>query len=176
MKNYLIIDNEPPASRALRLALAETDGTISINQTHESTEIKHLLAAGEITAVFVRIELWDHRLFPACETFNQMPELVLLGSADQEPVVCCGFGLPHFLADDCSALEVQVLLNELNSTFINTMEFKFVLAKDGNKVCKIDLREIIAVEAVDDSAVLHTTCGEFTIAKTIDEMETLLPA
>ncbi|SMC66219.1 LytTR family DNA-binding domain-containing protein [Pedobacter africanus] len=176
MKNYLIIDHHAPASRALRLAIAETEGTLSINQTHEPAEVKELLASVQITAVFVRFELWDHRLFPEYGSIKDMPELVLLGSAEQEPVACCGLGLPHFFADSSSVQELQSILNVVNSAFINTMDFRFVLAKDGDKVCKVDLREIIAVEAVGDGTVLHTTCGKFSTAKTLDEMETLLPA
>src|SRR5690606_16888976 len=158
MKNYLILDQSPPASRALRLALMESPGSITVNQTNDRNEIKQQLATGEITAVFVRIELWDHRLFEEVLSLGKMPELVLLGSAGQEPAACCGVGMPHFLADDASKENLTRILKHINSPFMQLMDFRFVLAKDGDKVYKIDLNQIQKVEAVQNGSLIHTTC------------------
>jgi|GEM_PF-2986999 len=173
MKNYLIIDHDPPASRALRLALIGTEGTLTMNQTSDPVEIREQLASGQVTAVFARIELWDHRLFPDFERFGQLPELVLLGRAEQKPTGCCGIGIPEFLADDFSTKDFEKMMKYINSSFIQAMDYRFVLANDGDKVIKVDLREIRAIEAVSSGCLIHSACGVFTVDKTIEEMEAL---
>ncbi|WP_316811451.1 hypothetical protein [Pedobacter heparinus] len=173
MKNYLIIDHSPSANKTLHLDLF--DLADSIFRTDDPEDIRMRLSTGRITAVFVRLELWDHRLFEDVLSLSLMPELVLLGNAKQEPVACCGYGLPHFLADDCSVEDLKGTLNYVNSSFIQSMEFRFILAKDGDRVFKIDLNQIISVEAVKNGSLIHTACGVFVSAQTIDELELLLP-
>jgi len=167
MKKYLIIDHYSPANKTLQLGLPEfADLVIS---SKDAKEVRQFLASGRITGVFVRMELWDYRMFTEVISKNMMPEVVLLGTADQEPAGCCGYGLPHFLRDDCSTEDLRKVMVHMDSSFIQFMDFKFVLAQNGGKVFKVDLTMIERVELKEETTVLHTACGVFVTDQKIEE-------
>lgn len=173
MKKYLIIDHYSPANKTLQLALPEFADAVIYSK--DLKEIRLFLTSGQITGAFVRLELWDHRIFSEVLNMNMMPELVLLGKAEQEPAGCCGYGLPHFLADNCSTEDLRKVMAHMDSSFIQFMDFKFVLAQNGGKIFKVDLAMIKRVESQEGITLLHTACGVFVTDQTIEEIEELLP-
>ena len=172
MKKYLIIDHYSPANKTLQRNLPEFADAVIYSK--DPTEIRLFLSSAQITGVFVRMELWDHRTFSEVLNLNWMPELVLLGSADQEPAGCCGYGLPHFLADDCSAEDLRRVMAHMESSFMQFMDLKFVLAQNGGKTFKVDLTMIKSVELKEETTLLHTACGVFISMQRIEELEELV--
>ena len=94
---YLLIDDNVPANPALQKMLKNPENEMLQVGPSEQSGINMFLSSGMIEAVFIRAELWDYRLLKYAFRIGLVPWPVLLGSADQPPLQCCGISLPEFL-------------------------------------------------------------------------------
>lgn len=187
----IIVDDEPPAQRVLEKYIADVPGLILEAKCKNAFEAMEMLHQKQIDLMFLDINMPKMTGLSFLQTLKNPPLVIIttayreyaLESFDLDVLDYLKKPIPfeRFLKAVNKAMERVSAANRqpayvLTEPSRQQLEGSFIFVKDDKVTYRIDLNDILYVEAVGDYVKVVTQDKVYMTCQTMKKMETWLPA
>lgn len=173
----LIIDDNYKKGQQLKLLL-ETQPFVQevLNTVHPYQINAYLLKEG-IDIVFIRISLWEHRLFAAVYALRKKPYVVFLTSSNEKYWADERNRPIDMLHVPFEGKDVHTVFSGIRNNHVTAFDWNVLFVKHERRYHMIAFTDVLLVENKPNSSyvMLHTTKGKYLVKETVETMLDKLP-
>jgi DNA-binding LytR/AlgR family response regulator len=171
-QNCLIIDDNETAAEQLKGRLETVDNVDAIYIVSKPGEARAILRSFNATVIYIRIGLWDIRLF---DGFQRTPLIVFLSTKTDHYMEAVHGQLDFHLAEPFTHYAVAGLQDRIG-TYKGDNKLNFLFVRKGRRWRKVPFASIDMVERHEKGYVtLHTTPAKYMLYGSLQHWLNKLP-
>jgi len=181
------IDDEPLAIRKLESYIAKVPFLSLAGSYTNPVEALDLLNNHTVNLLFLDIQMDELTGIQLLETIKNGPKVIITSAFDQYALKSYEFDVCDYLLKPYSFTRFIAAVNKAclkghpgfdlaNNTSVRQLPDDFIFVKEGKKIHRIDLSEILYIEGMKEYLGIHTTTSMIMALMTFKKMEETLPA
>jgi two-component system LytT family response regulator len=168
----LVVDDNTKTSRSLVKLLQGSGMVKSVEEAVHPYMIKGMIDKGEVDLLFIRVRLWDYRMFEDCA---RVPHMVFLCGGRNKLTTKLETSVRFSLREPIRGWDVQRLIKTV-ATYPESEPTDFLFVRYSNRHHKIGFDNIEMVERLKGNFVMiWSKTGDWMVPGTLREYQRQLP-
>jgi DNA-binding LytR/AlgR family response regulator len=175
--NCIIVDDDQISRDAIKHFVSQVQFLNLVKVCTTGTEALNILNSDKIDLVFLDIEMPDITGLELLKTLNNPPLIIFTTSQKEYAIEAFEFNVVDYLLKPISldrffkATARAKEIFENSPTTIDLLNKKYVFVKNNGVLVKIDINEILWIEALGDYMTINTSGKKYTIHSTMKMIE-----
>lgn len=180
--NCIIVDDEEMSRNALKHLVSQVDYLNLIGICSSATEALNLLNNNKIDLMLLDIEMPDMSGIELIKSLKNPPLTILTTSNKEYALEAFEYSIVDYIIKPISLDRFFKAIAKAKEIFENSpqnMDFsssEYVFIKSNGVLVKINLKDILWIEALGDYLTINTGDKKYTIHSTMRTMESKLPS
>ncbi len=175
----LIIDDDEMTRKYLKQYIGEFEDLTLVACCENAKVGRKVLENADIDLVFLDIQLPEMTGFELIDGLRFTPKIVLISASNQYGIQAFEYEVSDYLHKPISLERferaIEKVKGELNSNGKSEPAHSFLYVKKGSSYVKVDLKDILWIEAYADYVIIKTASQSYIIHSTMKGMEKRLP-
>ena len=179
--NYLIIDDEPIAHKLIENFAKEIDYLNLCGHCFSAIEAGAILNEQEIDLIFLDLNMPKLKGFPFLESLKNPPMVIVVSAHQEYALEGYNYDILDYLLKPFNFERFFKAVQKASAAFSTQKareqksDRKYLFVKDEKKQHKVDLDDIVYIEASGNYAVVHRRDSKIVSQMKISDFEKLLP-
>ncbi|HBH24289.1 MAG TPA: DNA-binding response regulator [Cytophagales bacterium] len=178
--NCLIVDDDEMSRNVISHFISKTDFLELVETFENAIEASNYLKSGDIDVIFLDINMPEMTGMEMIQTLDEDFEVILITSASQYAVEAFEKSVTDYLVkpvDYARFLKAsQKALKNIETKRLKTDNLNEIYVKADNKLVRLQLDNLIYVEALADYVIIHTPEKKYIVHYTMKGIENRLPS
>ena len=176
----MIVDDDE-MSRSIIRHFVEKTNFLKLNHECESAiDASNLLKEGDTDVIFLDIEMPEMSGLDLIKTLEQDYEIIMITSAQEYAVEAFEKSVTDYLVKPIEYSRFLISATKARKNIENLKrqneKYNHIFVRSDSKMIKIDLPDILYIEALADYVIFHTTNKKHIVHYTMKGIENRLPA
>lgn len=172
--NCISIDDDELSQKALVHCIERTDFLFLSGVFGNVKEALNLIQSKKIDLIFLDVEMPEISGIDFIKTFNDIPQIILVTGKKEYAVEAFDYNVTDFIVkpvDFSRFLKAASKAKQIHENVISSENPQFIFLKKDSKLVKVNLEDILWVEALADYVNIYTINERFTILSTMKSIE-----
>lgn len=178
--NCLVVDDDPVARKAVEHCIARTENLKLAGSCAGVTDALKVIKQQKVDLIFLDVEMPEMSGLDFLRTFREIPQIILITGKKEYAAEAFDYDVTDFLLKPVDYARfvkaVSKAQNIQNSTELKDDDSEgLFIKKESSRFVRLELKDILYVEALADYVNIHTREGRHTVLATMKSIETRLP-
>jgi DNA-binding LytR/AlgR family response regulator len=172
----LIVDDEKMSRQIISHFIERTEGLELVKVCESAIEAANFLQQNAVDVVFLDIEMPEMSGMDLIKSLEIIPQVVLITSRTDYAIEAFEHNVVDYLVKPVEyARFVKAVAKVRENLQTQQTEAEDLYVKSESKIVKINLKELLYVEALADYVILHTSAQKYIVHSTMKGIEKRLP-
>lgn len=171
----LVIDDEPSAQKILEQYISDTPALALLETCNDALEARDFLDEQPADLLFLDINMPKLSGISFLKSMTDPPAVILTTAYDDYALEGYELDVVDYLLKPFSFERFLKAISKVEERLSVSKESNHLFVKVDNKTYRIDIEDIIYIEAMGDYVTIHTEERGFTTYQTLQNMERQLP-
>ena len=174
--NCLIIDDEEMSRQVISHFVEQTEGLTLSKSCQSAVEGADFLQENQVDVLFLANEMPEMSGIEFIKSLDVKPQVVLVTSRTDYAVEAFEYAVADYLVKPVPyARFLKAIAKVRENLQAQTAEAEELYVKSESKIVKINLKELLYVEALADYIIMHTPAHKYIVHSTMKGIEKRLP-
>lgn len=176
--NCVLVDDEPMDLLAIKELMKGFKDVNVIGHFHNPKEAKVFTDKNKVDLLVIDVEMPELNGIDFIKSVDDVPHIILISSNRNYAAESYDYNVSDYIVKpitkDRLTQAVEKLQNIDDSIKMDVSQ-DFAFVKDGNKIIRIEFKDVLFIEALADYVQINTTDGKYTVLSTMKSMQSKLP-
>ena len=175
--NCVVVDDESLSRIILEKCISETPFLNLVGSYSSAVELRQDLPNKAVDLIFLDIQMPEMNGMEFVKSIENIPQVIFVTSRTNYAVEAFENDVTDYLVKPVSYprfIKSAEKARKINEQFSENKEENIIYVKSDSRLIKVDLTQIVFIEALGDYVRLHTKQAKYTILSTMKAMENKL--
>lgn len=172
--NCVVVDDESLSRKVLEKCISDTPFLNLVGSYSSAIELQKELPNKSIDLIFLDIQMPEMDGMEFVKSIENIPQVIFVTSRTNYAVEAFENDVTDYLVKPVNYprfIKSAEKARKINELFSENKEENIIYVKSDSRLIKVDLTQIIFVEALGDYVRIHTKQAKYTILSTMKAME-----
>lgn len=171
----LVVDDEQMTRSIISRYIEQTESLEKVSVCENPIDAANVLSKQKIDLLFLDIQMPEMNGFDLIKSMTQKPQIIIISSSKEYALDAFEYDVIDYLHKPISYPRFLKAVEKVKKTVDEVKEGKSIYVKKGSGLTKVDLKEVLWVEAYADYVIIKTPEKSYTVHSTMKGMEKKLP-
>lgn len=175
--NCVVVDDESISRKVLEKCVSDTDFLNLVGSYSSAVQLTKELANKKVDLIFLDIQMPDMTGMEFIKSIENIPQVIFVTSRTNYAVEAFENDVTDYLVKPINYdrfLKAAEKAQKINELFSDDSEENIIYVKSDSRLIKVDLSQVLFIEALGDYVRIHTKSGKYTVLSTMKAMEAKL--
>lgn len=176
--NCVIVDDESLSRKVLEKCILDTNFLNLVGSYSSAISLRKDLESKKIDLIFLDIHMPEMTGLEFIKSIQDIPQVIFVTSKTNYAIEAFENDVTDYLVKPISYerfLKAAEKARRINEVFNQDNDENIIYVKSDSRLIKLDLTEVIFIEALGDYVRIHTKKGKYTVLSTMKAMVAKLP-
>jgi len=176
--NCVLVDDEPMDLLALKELMKGFNNINVIGHFHDPQEARVFTDANKVDLLVIDVEMPELNGIDFIKSVTDVPHIILISSNKNYAAESYDYNVSDYILKPITKDRLKLSIEKLESieeSIKMDVSQDFAFVKDGNKIVRIEFKEVLFIEALADYVQINTVDGRYTVLSTMKSMQSKLP-
>ncbi|MFN6945351.1 MAG: LytR/AlgR family response regulator transcription factor [Cytophagaceae bacterium] len=175
----LIIDDEEMSRNIVKHFVEQTESLNLVGMCSSAIEANNLLSKGKIDLIFLDVEMPEMSGYDLIKSLASPPEVILITAKKDHAAEAFDYDVTDYLVKPITYPRFLKAINKalkgVKEESFGNNDLKDLYVRSDSKIVKINLEDVLYIEALADYIMIITTSGKHIVHSTMKGFQSRLP-
>ncbi|WMJ73678.1 LytTR family DNA-binding domain-containing protein [Cytophagaceae bacterium ABcell3] len=174
----LIIDDEEMSRNIVKHFVEQTDALNLVGVCSNAIEAGNILSKGKVDLIFLDVEMPEMSGYDLIQSLSTSPEIILITAKKDHAAEAFDYDVTDYLVKPITYPRFLKAINKAlkkNKEAFGNNDLKDLYVRSDAKIVKINLADVLYIEALADYIMIITSTGKHIVHSTMKGFQSRLP-